>query len=752
VDGIVFTPNSLGVLAYEAYESPVIGPLIEGQEPGNQEIAVVTVGSKAYVFEESDTSEERRIFLAVQRDGGPWAKEARQTERQILERMLLFAKRAERTPIELSHHWGQYKYDNLVGFYACGRGLASSHLRWIAEVQQAPPHDICFWLLTASTSQPRLENYTVPEAQYAEIRSNWQVAYDQSRTLFTNRTPTEVSSAGDIDLLPLGFSDVTQNRSREQWHDSLTPQQKAFINQKVEHAVKLRGPAGSGKTLTMALKALHEIDQAHLRNESPRMLFVTHSWALAEEVDSNIGLLSEWGQPDELTILPLLTVAQEIMPAGLRAPGRSLVGEDSVSSKMAELNRIESILDELVRGDWLTFKDEVSDELRARIESRDRADKAALAWDCLIEFGCVLGADGIFPGIGAEARYMRLPRTSWMMPLPTDSDKQLIFHLYTNYMRRLDSSGEQTSDQLVNDFLKYLDTFAWLDRRVADGYDYIFVDEFHLFNAQERHMLHYLTRSRFEYPKILMALDPKQSPWGIYTGLADASPTSTSGKMDDEQFGAVSAVDLATVHRFSPQILALVKHLDLTFPALDLGPDWRVGMDDTVSAAADGPVPVLVHCGSQQDEVIELNETIRTAKASGRIGNQIAIAIIDKQKFPVYQDMTSGLSKAAGMKMSVIADRDDIELVQYRRRGLIMAPAEYLAGLQFDSVFIAGLPPVASVGVRLTTFLSLLYVALTRARRDVTIFVNDDYGGVPAVLDSAVGNGQLNLRAGKRTT
>ena len=166
-------------------------------------------------------------------------------------------------------------------------------------------------------------------------------------------------------------------------------------------------------------------------------------------------------------------------------------------------------------------------------------------------------------------------------------------------------------------------------------------------------------------------------------------------------------------------------------------------------------MPVLVHCGSQQDEVIELNETIRMAKASGGIGNQIAIAIVDEQKFRVYQDMASGLSKAAGMKVSVIADRDDIELVQYRRRGLVVAPAEYLAGLQFDSVFIAGLPHsvigVANIGVRLTTFLSLLYVAITRARREVTIFVNDDYGGVPGVLDSAVGKGWISLRAGRRT-
>jgi len=42
-------------------------------------------------------------------------------------------------------------------------------------------------------------------------------------------------------------------------------------------------------------------------------------------------------------------------------------------------------------------------------------------------------------------------------------------------------------------------------------------------------------------------------------------------------------------------------------------------------------------------------------------------------------------------------------------------------------------------------------VAITRARREVTIFVNDEYGGVPEVLDSAAGNGWISLRPGKRT-
>src|SRR5205823_595723 len=102
------------------------------------------------------------------------------------------------------------------------------------------------------------------------------------------------------------------------------------------------------------------------------------------------------------------------------------------------------------------------------------SDRGAFAWDCLIEFACVLGADGIFPGVNAEMRYLRLARTPWMMPLQTDTDKRLILYLYEKYIRQLYESGQLSSDQLVNDFLNYLETFAWNVRRIKDGYDLIF--------------------------------------------------------------------------------------------------------------------------------------------------------------------------------------------------------------------------------------------------------------------------------------
>jgi hypothetical protein len=746
---VVFTLDSLQVLIEE---SPVVHSMLSGSQASSQDVLAVEIDDTLYVLHKKDKVDARRIIVLL-RNGRMWPKEVNQAEQHILERMYQLGQLAGRENVWIPPAWApqSHKYNNLLEFHACEREFSQITLRWIAEIQQNPPHDVCYWQLTVGAQKERLEKYSAFENEYAAAIASWPSAYTRARAVFHERAPLAELPGAGVDLPVSDFpAGVTQKLSRHEWQSRLTPQQLDFISLPVNHAIKLRGPAGTGKTLTLELKALHEIDKARKHGESRRILFVTHSWALAEEVDVDIRFLSEWGPPDELTVMPLLTLAQYILPAERQNPF-ALVGEDSLSGKKAELERIDDALEEFLNGDWVSFRDEVSLPLRSRLESADPADRSSFIWDCMIEFDCVLGADGIFPVFGAEARYLKLPRISWMMPLPEAADKRLILNLYRRYMAKLESSEQCTTGQYVNDFLNYLETNAWNVRRVKDGYDLVFVDEFHLFNFQERQLLRYLTRSRGDFPKILMALDPKQSPWGVYAQLKDADPSSRPDRIEDE-FGKVSSVDLATVHRFSPEILQLVKNLDRQFPNLDLGADWGPGMAAMTSSAENGPMPILVRSGSQPAEVSDVLEELRSHKASG-VGGQLAVAIVDQGKFGSFQAMAAGFSRNTGTKVSIIATRDDVEGAQYRRRGILMGPAEYLAGLQFDSVIVAGLPDsgtgFANLGYRRMRFLSLLYLAITRARREVRIFVNDDYGGVPDVLQVAANNGYVILQRGR---
>jgi hypothetical protein len=98
-----------------------------------------------------------------------------------------------------------------------------------------------------------------------------------------------------------------------------------------------------------------------------------------------------------------------------------------------------------------------------------------------------------------------------------------------------------------------------------------------------------------------------------------------------------------------------------------------------------------------------------------------------------------------------ITGRSDIEGLGTRRRGLIVGPAEYLAGLQFETVLVAGIPDFhigAMVANEKTQLLSLLYLAISRAEQEVRVFVNDENRGPPEVLLRAVSNGRMERERG----
>lgn len=706
-------------------------------------VAAVVMKSATFLIHDRDSVDSRRLMILVPPSKDVAAMLGR-NETQALERLLGLFRRAESAKPVLPHQWSLYRVDNFVGFFACSRGASSGGQRWIAELIDR--RDVCMWDLYDDFEFVSLDGYERDRDVYKQVLEQWDTAVTQARQRFTS-VQNQVQSPLEVDLADPDFGDVTQDLSFDGWMHRLTDSQRAFVLQQPDHSTKLRGPAGSGKTLTLELKAVHEVVEARKRGETTRVLFVTHSWALAGEIDENVARLSDYGPLQEITVLPLLAVAQDTTPAERLDSGLQLIGEDSLSGKYGQLEIITNIVEKFLKGDWLTFRGTASEHLVQRLESPDWPEKRAFVWDCLIEFGCVFGADGIFPGINAEPRYLMLARAPWMMPLESKQDKRVLLYLYNKYISTLISDGQLTSDQLVNDFLNYLETYAWNIRRAAYGYDQIYVDEFHLFNAQERQLLRYMTRSGSEYPRIFMALDPRQSPWEVYSDMSEVAPTSASSR-HDEGFGDIASVDLQTVHRFSPQILALVKHVHLEFPNLDLGADWQINFGEVTSLAESGQLPLLVRSGTREAERIEIYDRLRAQT----LGRQVAVAIVDQDDFSEYEFIAQGLSRLR-MKVNVLTSRDDINTLQYRRRGVVIAPAEFLAGLQFDAVFVAGMPDLttttANQGYRRRRYLSLLYLAVTRASRSVQIFVNDENGGVPSVLAAAKKMSLVRVEDGK---
>jgi hypothetical protein len=248
-----------------------------------------------------------------------------------------------------------------------------------------------------------------------------------------------------------------------------------------------------------------------------------------------------------------------------------------------------------------------------------------------------------------------------------------------------------------------------------------------------------------------MAMDPRQSPWDVFFGGNDAQGIAGSAEEDD--LDAVKTVDIPTVHRSSPQVLDLIKHIHLEYANLSLDEDWDYQISEVESLATPGPKPSLFVSGTFGTEEAEISRAVSATYAHvASSGTQLALAFIDEDAYARYQPMLRSLSASGKYRIIEITSREDVGRLRYHKRGIVVGPAEYLAGLQFDTVLIAGLPEIAAnapnQGVRRRGTLSLLYLAVSRASRDVRLFSNDDYGGIPEVLARAADKGVLGIFKG----
>lgn len=685
-----------------------------------------------------DEGIQRIVIMRAQNTRDPFVPDHLvNLRRDVLSRMKSFAERARTPgPLSLPRQWHQYKYNNYVAFRAVPK--ADAHLsRWIAEVVLGDRADIIFWKTTTSDNKSTLQEFDSRRPAAPDLEGVWTQAVTAAQEHFAQ----ERSQPADVDMsLPALEQSTTKGWTYEQWLEAISKEQRAFIDAATDKSIRLRGPAGSGKTLALTLKSIREVLNARESGRDVRVLVVTHSWALAAQISDSIDAMG-LGLLNEIDILPLLEVAKMISPQYVQdiSSGFNLIGEDSLSGKQAQLDEILEVLDDFISGDWITYRGRVSESLRARFDSADEEDRRALAWDLLIEFGSVIGAAAIFPGAGSELRYSQLPRTSWMLPLGTREDLRVVFELYTRYWASLDERSLTTTDQVLADFLIHLSTNTWNRARRTQGYDLVFVDEFHLFSPLERQVLHYLTRDTSIYPRVFMAVDPRQSPSEAFIGLAADGTRSSNGVPVDDNLGDVANFELTTIHRFTPQILGLIKHVHHEFPTLDLGQEWDIDFTRVESAQADGSQPRLISAASRSGEEDDIVRAVQALYSSGRL----ALAVVDFRQWQRFSKLASRIGQSGKFHVSTVSGRSDIEGLGYRRRGLVVGTAEYLAGLQFDSVLVAGIPDMnasAPTANERTRYLSHLYLALSRAQTEVRVFVNEDDGGAPEVLLRAVAN------------
>lgn len=554
--------------------------------------------------------------------------------------------------------------------------------------------------------------------------------------------------------LPQGF---VQGATLEQWYASkLTNEQRFFVDRPHDGPVRLRGAAGTGKTLSLVVKFLRDGIQAEKEGRRLKVGFVTHSFAsvdlitsIAESLDRT-GLFHIPGDHVKLEVRTLYDLAHthlnfelsQLQPLSLDGrEGRRLQGE-LIETSLKEMGG-----SAIARAQFGGLSPEIAQRWDDVVDGRNRR----LVAEVMNEFASVLDAEGVRAGEERGEKYAKgsSSRPTWLMHLPTELDRRFVLEVHRRYRKILGEMDTLSVDQMVGDFNAFLDSNRWDRIRARDGYDVLFVDELHLFTSIERQTLHKLFRRNTDdagiprRPPIFMAYDLKQSPQDTFASYLDGDSnlfSASTGLQGSE------LIKLEQVFRYTPQIAEFLADLDATFPAINIPDEWEAY---TGRAEGDGEAPELTVF---PDELSLFRTVLTQAHQTARIidggGRRVAVLCASEEQFDKYLPIAAG--QFEGKHVAIVSREPSSELRHAGKRFILSMP-EYVAGLQFDTVFLihvdASDAPVGSAdGVR-RRFISNIYLGSSRAEKSLRISACLTRGGKSDILDMALERKSLIERA-----
>ncbi|MFC3163725.1 UvrD-helicase domain-containing protein [Ciceribacter thiooxidans] len=572
---------------------------------------------------------------------------------------------------------------------------------------------------------------------------------DLAQAVLTAHEPTPMESRAGITLsqrLPQGF---IQGATLDQWYTSkLTVEQRQFVDKPHDGPVRLRGSAGTGKTLSLVIKFLRDAIAAESDHRPMKFGFLTHSFASVDLVNSigesldTTGLFYASGKNVKLEVRTLYDLAHKHLNFELdQLIPLSLDGREG---RRLQSELIETVLRELANSNiaGAQFQD-VSPDIKQRWSAAASGGDKRLIAEVMNEFASVLDAEGVRSGEEKGERYAKgtAPRPAWLMQLHTEADRRFVLEIHRRYRKHLGEMNTLSVDQMIGDFNSFLDSNRWDRIRSRDGYDVLFVDELHLFTSVERQILHKLIKRNVEEdgrpkrPAIFMAYDLKQSPRDTFATYGDGDQnlfSASTGLQGSE------LVKLERIFRYTPQIAEFLADLDATFPAIDIPGEW-----DAYSGKAElesGSVPDLTVF---PDEVslfsTVFNDAHKVARSIHGGGRRVAVLCAGDDQFDTYLIAASGQFPG---KYLPITSREPSSELRHAGKRFIFSMPEYVAGLQFDTVFLIHVDASeatldAGDGIR-RRFISNIYLGSSRAEKTLRISACMSRGGKSDILDMAL--------------
>ena len=557
--------------------------------------------------------------------------------------------------------------------------------------------------------------------------------------------PPAVPPVGNFGVLlsePLGVRLASTGTLQEWYEQRLNPEQLAFVDRPHDRPVRLRGAAGTGKTQAMVVKCLRDLYAD--ADSDKTFAFLTHSSALAhtavrgmlhalDPTERWTSLRTPSGQP-RLWIGTIYELAQEKL--GYEKKGLRPLSLDGRDGREYQRILIEQAIEQVVKDPRIVLDlFPGCPDFQKRLTNR--GEDASLIDELMNEFACVLDLEAIKKDTHEANRYARASREPWQMVLPSEAHRRVVLEIHDIYRGLLRAAKMLGMDQMIADFGGYLGTHEWGALRERDGFDLVFVDEYHYFTRAEAMLLHNLFKTRAQvggrWP-LLMAYDIKQ-------GTNDVAFSGGMEKFRNPGVGESVLTELKQVYRSTPQITAFLRDLDASFPAMDLEGEYATYVAE--SQQDDGETPTLTVYEtdiSLVDSVFE--QATRLARDIDGGGSQVAVLCLNEALFDKIQ-----LAGRVREKFVPITTREDLKELRYAKSKCVFSMPEFVAGLQFHTVFLihADSPDYdehQGEGTR-RRYVSRVYLGASRAARNILLSSSKEHGGPSHLLAAPLANSTL---------
>lgn len=560
--------------------------------------------------------------------------------------------------------------------------------------------------------------------------------------LFTAKDKKEVTTTSYLNINEVDTNNTLSNphMGLDYWSKNLTENQKRFVYSESYGPDILKGAAGTGKTLSLILRCVVQLNNAKKLDSPLRSIFITHSIATKANIENLItsnGGAEFINSEDQQSVV--VTTLQEwcIQNLGNRISATEYLDNDALESKQLQLLYISEALDEFLINDYAGAVNFISNDLKVFFGNNDPWSISMLLQEEISTYIKGRASDDL-------KTYIALPRTKNTLPLSTEDDFKTIFSIYSKYQDKLISLNLFDSDDITLSALKETSTPIWKRRRMNSGFDIMYIDETHLFNINELSLFHNLLKPNSNH--IVFTMDRSQA-----TGDTAITKDDVTKELDAK---------LANEHGLNAVFRSSEHIINLASCVLASGATLFQELENPLSESMTGHTSLIEEkCNVPYIITKQTSEEVYKAAFSlvDYLSDSHSISRSDILIVPCTDSLLTELKKHADSNskdyISIERRGDNLAVSNAARNNqYIIGGMDYIGGLEFSAVIIIGadadkFPEQSTYSGESPHFINYssfnkLYVAITRAKYQVA-FISEKTQKISPLLETALGEGLL---------